>query len=142
MPHSVIHFVKLQNRKGKQNANRTNSLDPRKSLDLRASLQVRNQCTLGIALWQSDLSEANFDRLIDGAIGAAQISYSAIGNTSPELALLISCVGRKLVSSNVSKRKWKGYKMISGEKPFSLVSILTEKFLHSLPLRSASDTTK
>jgi hypothetical protein len=97
MRHSVIHFVKLPNRKGKQNANRTNSLDPRKSLDLRASWQVRNQCTLGIALWQSDLSEANFDRLIDGAIGAAQISYSAIGNTSPELALLISCVGRKLV---------------------------------------------
>jgi hypothetical protein len=40
---------------------------------------------------------ANFDRLIDGAIGAAQTSYEAIGNTAPELALLISCVGRKLV---------------------------------------------
>lgn len=43
------------------------------------------------------LMKANFDRLIDGAIGAAQTSYEAIGKTSPELALLISCVGRKLV---------------------------------------------
>jgi hypothetical protein len=43
------------------------------------------------------LMKANFDRLIDGAAGAAQTSYAAIGNISPELALLISCVGRKLV---------------------------------------------
>jgi len=43
------------------------------------------------------LMKANFDRLIDGAVGAAQTSYEAIGNTAPELALLISCVGRKLV---------------------------------------------
>lgn len=43
------------------------------------------------------LMKANFDRLIDGAIGAAQTSYKAIGNKAPELALLISCVGRKLV---------------------------------------------
>jgi hypothetical protein len=43
------------------------------------------------------LMKANFDRLIDGAAGAAQTSYAAIGNVSPELALLISCVGRKLV---------------------------------------------
>ena len=43
------------------------------------------------------LMKANFDRLIDGAVGAAQTSYEAIGKTSPELALLISCVGRKLV---------------------------------------------
>lgn len=43
------------------------------------------------------LMKANFDRLIDGAVGAAQTSYEAIGKTSPELALLISCVGRKLL---------------------------------------------
>src|SRR6185436_19463373 len=41
------------------------------------------------------LMKANFDRLIDGATGAAQTRYQAIGSTSPELALLISCVGRK-----------------------------------------------
>ncbi len=41
--------------------------------------------------------KANFDRLIDGAAGAAQATSRALGSFSPELALLISCVGRKLV---------------------------------------------
>jgi hypothetical protein len=43
------------------------------------------------------LMKANFDRLIDGASGAAQASYQAIGSATPDLAILISCVGRKLV---------------------------------------------
>lgn len=43
------------------------------------------------------LMKANFDRLIDGAMGAAKISDEAIGSDSPELAILISCVGRKMV---------------------------------------------
>lgn len=44
------------------------------------------------------LMRANFDRLVDGAAGAASAARSAslLGQT-PELALLISCVGRKLV---------------------------------------------
>lgn len=41
--------------------------------------------------------KANFDRLIDGASNAAKISYEALGANSPDLALLISCVGRKMV---------------------------------------------
>lgn len=43
------------------------------------------------------LMKANFERLVDGASGAASMSRESIGNTSPDLALLISCVGRKLV---------------------------------------------
>lgn len=43
------------------------------------------------------LMKANFDRLVDGAGEAAEISFRAHGETSPELAILISCVGRKLV---------------------------------------------
>jgi len=43
------------------------------------------------------LMKANFDRLIDGAAGAARTSYQAIGSATPDLAILISCVGRKLV---------------------------------------------
>jgi hypothetical protein len=43
------------------------------------------------------LMKANFDRLVDGAQGAAKTSYEAIGSSSPDLAVLISCVGRKLV---------------------------------------------
>jgi hypothetical protein len=43
------------------------------------------------------LMKANFDRLIDGANHAAQSSTKVIGADSPDLAVLISCVGRKLV---------------------------------------------
>jgi hypothetical protein len=43
------------------------------------------------------LMKANFDRLIDGATGAAQTTHQAIGSATPDLAILISCVGRKLV---------------------------------------------
>ncbi|MFL5806042.1 MAG: FIST signal transduction protein [Roseiflexaceae bacterium] len=43
------------------------------------------------------LMKANFDRLIDGASRAAQASSATIGAAAPELAILISCVGRKLV---------------------------------------------
>lgn len=43
------------------------------------------------------LMKANFDRLIDGATGAAQASHLTVGSAPPDLAILISCVGRKLV---------------------------------------------
>lgn len=43
------------------------------------------------------LMKANFDRLIDGASRAAEDSFSQVGFANPELAILISCVGRKLV---------------------------------------------
>jgi hypothetical protein len=43
------------------------------------------------------LMKANFDRLVDGAFGAAAAGVARLGGTQAELALLISCVGRKLV---------------------------------------------
>lgn len=43
------------------------------------------------------LMKANFERLIDGASGAAVLSNEGLDGSSPELAVLISCVGRKLV---------------------------------------------
>jgi hypothetical protein len=43
------------------------------------------------------LMKANFDRLIDGAGGAASVCRQAISPSSSELAILISCVGRKMV---------------------------------------------
>jgi hypothetical protein len=43
------------------------------------------------------LMRANYDKLIDGASGAATMSNISLGITSPDLAILISCVGRKLV---------------------------------------------
>lgn len=43
------------------------------------------------------LMKANFDRLIDGASGAAQATRAPLGGAPAQLAILISCVGRKLV---------------------------------------------
>lgn len=43
------------------------------------------------------LMKANFDRLIDGATGAARICQVAVDDAQASFALLISCVGRKLV---------------------------------------------
>ncbi len=45
------------------------------------------------------LMRANFDRLIDGAAGAAKVSHDALRGSNAELGILISCVGRKLVLS-------------------------------------------
>ncbi len=43
------------------------------------------------------LMKANFDRLVDGASGAASMSTEPLGSSKAELAILISCIGRKLV---------------------------------------------
>ena len=43
------------------------------------------------------LMKANNDKLIDGANGAAEMSLTSLKGLSPDLAILISCVGRKLV---------------------------------------------
>jgi hypothetical protein len=41
--------------------------------------------------------KANFDRLIDGACSSASATSRGLDGTHAELAILISCVGRKLV---------------------------------------------
>jgi len=43
------------------------------------------------------LMKANFNRLIDGALTAAKTSAVPLGESHAELAILISCVGRKMV---------------------------------------------
>jgi hypothetical protein len=43
------------------------------------------------------LMNASSDRLIDGANDAAEMSKISLQNSNPDLAILISCVGRKLV---------------------------------------------
>jgi hypothetical protein len=47
--------------------------------------------------YRARLMRANFERLLDGASGAARATQDRLGQGSPELAILISCVGRKLV---------------------------------------------
>lgn len=41
--------------------------------------------------------KANFDRIIDGALGAANMSIESLGGKKAELSILVSCIGRKLV---------------------------------------------
>lgn len=60
------------------------------------------------------LMKANFDRLIDGAHGAATISNRAIAPLSAELAILISCVGRKLVLRQRVEEEVEGVQQVLG----------------------------
>jgi hypothetical protein len=62
------------------------------------------------------LMKANFDRLIDGAVGAAQTSFETMDKTSPELALLISCVGRKLVLKQRIEEEVEGVQDVLGKE--------------------------
>jgi len=60
--------------------------------------------------------KANFERLIDGAIEAAQTSYEAISSSSPDLAILISCVGRKLVLKQRTEEEVEEVRDVLGER--------------------------
>jgi hypothetical protein len=62
------------------------------------------------------LMKANFDRLIDGAAGAAKVSQQAVGSTEPDLALLISCVGRKMVLQQRIEEEVEGVRDVLGRK--------------------------
>jgi hypothetical protein len=61
------------------------------------------------------LTKANVDRLVDGAVGAARASRPA-GAVPPELAILISCVGRKLVLKQRIEEEVEGVRDILGEQ--------------------------
>ena len=43
------------------------------------------------------MMKANLDRLTDGAVTAAESILSVVNNASPELAILISCFGRRSI---------------------------------------------
>lgn len=45
--------------------------------------------------WYAQFMKANFDRLIDGAGQAAEVSSLILGSDTPDLSILISCIGRK-----------------------------------------------
>jgi len=61
------------------------------------------------------LMKANFDRLIDGAVEAAKTSLDMIG-APPELAILISCVGRKLILKQRIEEELEGVHDVLGEQ--------------------------
>ena len=63
------------------------------------------------------LMKANFDRLIDGAMGAAEKSLVSITENQPELGLLISCVGRKMVLKQRIEEEIEGVREVLGSGP-------------------------
>ena len=64
----------------------------------------------------AQLMMTNFDRLIDGAVGAARTCHRALGAIRPELALLISCVGRKLVLRQRIEEEVEGVREVLGRE--------------------------
>ena len=63
------------------------------------------------------LMKANVDRLINGAEGSAEISKSTM-KSEAEFALLISCVGRRLVLKQNVEEEVKAVRDVLGERPF------------------------
>ena len=59
------------------------------------------------------MMQFNFDRLVDGAITAAQNSLVNI-SASPDLAILISCVGRKMVLKQRIEEEVEGVQEVVG----------------------------
>lgn len=58
--------------------------------------------------------KANFDRLIDGSSIAAQKAFTSLSNIQPELIILISCVGRKLILQDRTDEEVEAVRRIFG----------------------------
>ena len=63
------------------------------------------------------LMKANFDRLVDGAIGAARSTRIGQGARNPDLAILVSCIGRKLVLAQRVEEELEGVRDVLGSHP-------------------------
>lgn len=61
------------------------------------------------------LMKTNIDRLIDGAVTAANITMNNMDTGNCKLAILISCVGRKLVMSQMVEEEVEGVRSVLGE---------------------------
>lgn len=68
--------------------------------------------------WYGRSMKANFDRLIDGAIGAARNSVVRVSKNDPDLAILISCVGRRMVLRQRTEEELEGVRDVVGPAPF------------------------
>jgi len=62
------------------------------------------------------MMKANFDRLVEGALGAAGAARAGL-NGDASLALLISCVGRRLVLKQRIEEELDGVRRVLGPRP-------------------------
>lgn len=60
------------------------------------------------------LMKANFDRLIDGATGAASQAVAVHPAVRPEFALLVSCIGRKMILKQRVEEEVEGVREVLG----------------------------
>ncbi len=60
------------------------------------------------------LMKANFDRLVDGAVEAAEVANQGLGSGDADFALLISCVGRKMVLKQRIEEEVEGVRDVLG----------------------------
>ncbi len=63
------------------------------------------------------LMNASIDRLIDGAHGAAEMAKISLQNSDADLAILISCVGRKLVLKQRVEEELEIVREVIGKNP-------------------------
>jgi hypothetical protein len=68
--------------------------------------------------WYGRLMKANFDRLIDGATGAARGSVANASGPQPDLSILISCVGRRMVLRQRTEEELESVRDVFGPKTF------------------------
>lgn len=64
------------------------------------------------------LMRSNFNRLVNGAIQAAERSLIAGAAHPPDLALLVSCVGRKLVLKQRVEEEIEGVRSVVGDRTY------------------------
>jgi hypothetical protein len=62
------------------------------------------------------LMKANFDKIIEASSTAASNAFKDIENSKPELALLVSCVGRKLILQERTDEELDAAKEILGDE--------------------------
>ena len=89
------------------------------------------------------LMKANFDRLIDGAADAARATRSSLsGSGAPQLAVLISCVGRKLILKQRIEEEVEGVRDIWEMNVQYPASIRMAKSRHLPTEQNANCTTR
>lgn len=62
------------------------------------------------------LMKANFERIIDGAAGAGNMSIEPLGRKNADLAILISCIGRKLILKERTDEEVEAVRSAIGDK--------------------------
>jgi hypothetical protein len=110
LPGTALHFpLSLRKTEGSQSVVRTIlSVDEKDK-----SMIFAGDVPQGV---NARLMRANFERLIDGSIDAAKSSFEAMGSSAPELAVLISCVGRKLVLKQRTEEEVEGVRDVMGDQ--------------------------